>query len=175
MFNINSIFGFCLIAVVIVFIYFQFFSENYQNEIKKIANKRDISKKRYPYQNVSQDSVTQQQKDYAKTYVEPYELLQLHGENVKSKITNQLLPLYTPESKEWIKANPKGAGSLQMKNMLAAGQHIGYNTQGSSRKNANRQIRSEPPNPIAPVSIFLNSSITPDVFRKEFEVGECSL
>ena len=61
----------------------------------------------------------------------------------------------------------------EMKNMLEAGHLYGVNTQGSSLKNSNQQIRSEPPNPVLPVSIWNNSTVTPDIYRKPLEIGEC--
>lgn len=47
----------------------------------------------------------------------------------------------------WAQCNPSGAGSLDGKNFLQAGHHIGINTIGQSLKNPNLQLRSEPPNP----------------------------
>lgn len=142
---------------------------SYQQEIKDLARSKDIAKDKYPFQNVSQDSVTQQQTDYEQTYIEPAILANkyrnLHPEY------NDLLPVDQP-SNEWSRANPQGTGSLELQNMLDAGTHIGVDTQGSSLKNANQQLRSEPPNPIIPVSIFNNSTIVPDIYRKELEIGE---
>jgi hypothetical protein len=64
-----------------------------------------------------------------------------------------------------------GNGSLKGKNFLSAGALIGVNTVGQSLRNANQQIRSEPPNPQVPVSIFLNSTIEPDVNRRNLEIA----
>jgi len=76
-------------------------------------------------------------------------------------------------SSTWAKCNPTGAGSLDGKNFLDAGHHIGINTVGQTLRNANLQLRSEPPNPQVKVSPFLNSTITPDTNRRYFEVGSC--
>jgi hypothetical protein len=67
--------------------------------------------------------------------------------------------------------NPMGVGSLKGKNFLSAGALIGINTVGQSMKNANLQLRSEPPNPQVPVSIFLQSTIGPDISHRPLEVG----
>ena len=56
-------------------------------------------------------------------------------------------------------------------NLLNPTQVVGVNTQGSSLRNANLQIRSEPANPQVPVSIWMNSTISPDSNRRDFEVG----
>jgi hypothetical protein len=71
----------------------------------------------------------------------------------------------------WAEQNPMGSGSLAGKNFLSAGALIGVNTVGQSLRNANYQLRSEPPNPQVPVSVFLNSTIEPDVNRRNLEIA----
>jgi hypothetical protein len=71
----------------------------------------------------------------------------------------------------WAEQNPMGPGSLKGKNFLSAGALIGVNTVGQSLRNANLQIRSEPPNPQVPVSIFNQSTISPDISHRPLEVG----
>lgn len=71
----------------------------------------------------------------------------------------------------WAQQNPMGTGSLKGKNFLSAGALIGVNTVGQSLRNANLQIRSEPPNPQVPVSIFNQSTIQPDISHRPLEVG----
>lgn len=71
----------------------------------------------------------------------------------------------------WAQQNPLGTGSLKGKNFLSAGALIGVNTVGQSLRNANLQIRSEPPNPQMPVSIFNQSTITPDISHRPLEIG----
>ncbi len=44
-------------------------------------------------------------------------------------------------------------------------------TLGGVLRNASWDIRSEPPNPRTPVSIFNNSTIVPDLMRPQFEIG----
>ena len=56
---------------------------------------------------------------------------------------------------------------LKNVNLLTAGHHIGINTVGSSLRNPNLQLRSEPPNPRdANISPWNNSTIEPDTTRK---------
>jgi hypothetical protein len=61
---------------------------------------------------------------------------------------------------------------LQGQNFLDPRSQIGYpETIGGNLRNANRQERSEPPNPRAAVSIWNQSTIPPDVMRPSFEIG----
>lgn len=71
----------------------------------------------------------------------------------------------------WAEQNPMGPGSLKGKNFLSAGALIGVNTVGQSLRNANLQIRSEPPNPQVPVSIFMQSTIGPDISHRTLEIN----
>ena len=84
-----------------------------------------------------------------------------------------LLP--TDENKaiqEFNIAKPVGEGILQGVNMLDSSYHVGVNTVGQSLRNANRQLRSEPPNPQVNVSPWMNTTIGPDLPRRPLEVGE---
>ena len=81
----------------------------------------------------------------------------------------ELLP--KDQNSVWAEQNPMGNGSLTGKNFLSAGALIGVNTVGQSLRNANQQIRSEPPNPQVPVSIFSNTTIEPDVNRRNLEIA----
>ena len=74
------------------------------------------------------------------------------------------------ESK-WAQAAPGSQGSLTDQNFLTAGFHIGVNTVGQTLRNANYQLRSEPPNPQVKVSPWLQSTIEPDSNRKPLEIG----
>jgi len=49
---------------------------------------------------------------------------------------------------------------------------IGFpETSGGVLRNANWDVRSEPVNPRQPVSIWMNSTIVPDLMRPQFEIG----
>ena len=74
--------------------------------------------------------------------------------------------------KEFNTAKPHGEGILQGVNYLDSGFHVGVNTVGQSLRNANRQLRAEPPNPQVAVSPWQNSSIGPDLLRRPLEDGE---
>jgi hypothetical protein len=71
----------------------------------------------------------------------------------------------------WAQQNPMGTGSLKGKNFLSAGALIGVNTVGQSLRNANYQLRSEPPNPQVPVSVFNQTTIEPDINRRTMEIN----
>jgi hypothetical protein len=71
----------------------------------------------------------------------------------------------------WAQQNPMGTGSLKGKNFLSAGALIGVNTVGQTLRNANYQLRSEPPNPQVPVTVFNNSTIEPDTNRRDLEIS----
>jgi hypothetical protein len=69
--------------------------------------------------------------------------------------------------------SPQGQGDLRDQNFLTAGYHVGIDTVGSSMKNPNLQLRSEPPAPRTPVSPWLISTISySDVNRRPLEIGE---
>jgi hypothetical protein len=81
----------------------------------------------------------------------------------------ELLP--KDQNSVWSQQNPMGSGSLKGKNFLSAGALIGINTVGQSMRNANYQLRSEPPNPQVAVSVFNQSTIEPDTNRRSLEIA----
>lgn len=56
-------------------------------------------------------------------------------------------------------------------NFLTAGYHVGINTVGQTLRNANRGLRSDPPNPQVKVSPWMQTTIEPDTNRKPLEIG----
>ena len=72
----------------------------------------------------------------------------------------QLLP--SNDNTDFAKLNP----SIEKQNFLEAGAHIGLDTIGQSLRNANYQLRADPPNPQNNVSPWMNSTIQPDPERK---------
>ena len=83
---------------------------------------------------------------------------------------SDLLPTNT--ASEWAKMNPVGKDSLSGINLLSAQQQNGINTQGSSLRNANLQIRSEPANPRTNTNCPWNvSTIEGDTMRRPLEIG----
>ena len=81
----------------------------------------------------------------------------------------ELLP--KDSNSQWAQLNPSGKGELANVNLLKAGYHIGIDTVGQSLRNANLQIRSEPPNPQLSVGPWNQSTISPDFQRIPLELG----
>ena len=81
-----------------------------------------------------------------------------------------LLPLgKSKEIEDFNKSNPVGDGILKGVNFLDAGFHTGVNTVGQSLRNANLNLRAEPPNPRVQVSPWMNSTIDSDLARKTLD------
>ena len=86
-------------------------------------------------------------------------------------LPSDLMPSGDAINSEFSQMNPMGQGDLANKNFLTAGFHVGIDTQGTSLRNANLSIRSEPPNPRIVVGPWNQSTIDPDLMRRPFEVG----
>ena len=83
---------------------------------------------------------------------------------------SDLLPNDTNNS--WAHMNPVGNADLRNVSLLNPTQLTGINTQGSSLRNPNLQLRSEPPNPRMNTNCPWNiSTIEGDQFRKTLEIG----
>ncbi len=81
---------------------------------------------------------------------------------------SELLP--KDENTIWDQMNPSaGKGSVSYKNFLESGNMFGVDTQGSSLRNANQQIRSEPLIKQETVSPWQQSTIDQDTWRKPLE------
>jgi hypothetical protein len=81
----------------------------------------------------------------------------------------ELLP--KDSNSQWAQLNPSGKGELANVNLLKAGYHIGIDTIGQTLRNANLQIRSEPPNPQLNVGPWNQSTIDSDFMRPPLEIG----
>jgi hypothetical protein len=92
----------------------------------------------------------------------------------KDKLTSEDLLPKDASNTLFAAVVPSGQGGVADQNYLTSGYQIGINTQGSSLKNANLQIRSEPINSQQQVSPWLQSTITPDLTRRPLEIdGTC--
>lgn len=83
-----------------------------------------------------------------------------------------LLPKDAANSK-WAQVAPAGQGDVGNQNFLTAGYMVGVNTVGPSLRNANQQIRSDPPIERMSVGPWNQTTIEYDSSRKFFEIGEC--
>jgi len=89
----------------------------------------------------------------------------------KDKLSvEDLLPKDAANSK-WAQVNPAGQGDVDNQNYLTAGYHVGMNTVGPSLRNANMQLRSDPPIERMNVGPWNQSTIEYDGSRKFFEIG----
>ena len=79
----------------------------------------------------------------------------------------ELLP--NDNNNEWSNIMPNN--DLKNVHMLNAGHHIGINSVGSSLRNANLQIRSEPIIPQTNVGPWNNTTIEADNLRRPLEIG----
>ena len=82
-------------------------------------------------------------------------------------VATDLLP--KPQSPAVMDFGEFAPNSLQGQNFLEVAQQLGVDTQGSSMRNANYQIRSDPPNPRTNVGPWLNSTIESDLLRRPLE------
>ena len=99
------------------------------------------------------------------------------NQNVSAPSSNQNIQNPSdllPKNSQWSQLNPAGKGELANINLLKAGYHIGIDTVGQSLRNANLQIRSEPPNPQLYVGPWQQSTIEPDIMRVPMEIGNTS-
>jgi len=89
----------------------------------------------------------------------------------KPNIQNPAELLPKDSNSQWAQLNPSGQGELSNVNLLKAGYHIGIDTIGQTLRNANLQIRSEPPNPQLSVGPWNQSTIEPDFMRVPLQLG----
>jgi hypothetical protein len=93
----------------------------------------------------------------------------------KDSITSPAELLPRDSNSAWAQSVPSVPGELGDANFLTAGYHMGISTVSQNMKNANRQLRSDPPNPQLVVSPWMQTSIGPDLTRRPFEInsGSC--
>jgi cell division protein FtsL len=110
---------------------------------------------------------------------EPYSKVENLGTKVNTeKSCNQamttdpsdLLPKQT--NNEWSSMNPVTA-DLKNINLLSAGANYGINTVGSSLRNPNLQLRSEPIIPKTNAGPWNNTTIEADTHRRALEIDGC--
>ncbi len=91
----------------------------------------------------------------------------------RDKLTvEDLLPKDAANSK-WAQVAPAGQGDVKDQNFLTAGYLVGTNTVGQSLRNANMQLRSDPPIERMNVGPWNQTTIEYDNSRKFFEIGNC--
>jgi preprotein translocase subunit SecF len=177
-----------IVLLIILVLYFIQYSTNY-NVLKNEGNlnvenlhNNDEEEEEEENNNdaqIAQESITQvsAQQTLQNVQSKNSNNIENYNNNVSSFPSDQLKPEeLLPKDNEstlWAKVNPSGKGNLTEKNYLSSGHFVGVNTVGQSLRNANLQLRSEPPNPRSAVSPWLQSTIEPDNNRKHFEIGQC--
>ena len=91
--------------------------------------------------------------------------------NCSRKTVSNPSDLLPNKNNDFGSLNQNGSGDLANINLLKAGYHVGIDTIGSTLRNSNLQLRSEPPNPNTKVSPWMNSTIEPDLMRVPLEIG----
>lgn len=85
-------------------------------------------------------------------------------------VSTSMLPRELPSQEDFGTFSPddimKGQTYLDPRSQIGIPE-----TLGGVLRNASWDLRSEPPNPRTPVSIFNNSTIVPDLMRPQFEIG----
>lgn len=163
-------------------------SENFEETVPTIDIDSDIIATPLPRTEIKNEIVGNVEEKVDKNYKvlpsendlnEQYKPVEYKEANVpndcfpRDKLTAEdLLPKDAANSK-WAQVNPAGQGELKNQNFLTAGYHVGINTVGTTLRNANRQLRSDPPNPQMKVSPWNQTTILPDLNRKPLEISEC--
>lgn len=85
---------------------------------------------------------------------------------------DQLVPTeLLPVEGGFADSNPAPQGQLSNRNFFESGHHPGLNTQSSTLKNANLQLRSDPLIPRRDVGPWHQSTYEADTNRRQFDIG----
>lgn len=85
---------------------------------------------------------------------------------------DQLIPEeLLPREGGFADSNPAPQGHLSQRNFFESGHHPGLNTQSSTLKNPNLQLRSDPLIPRRDVGPWNQSTFEPDTNRRQFDIG----
>ena len=162
-----------LIVILILGIYYYY---NYINKKSKGGHEGNTSSPNSAYSNKpknSQNTLPQASQPLGQNEV--YSSVNFNNNTTpmtncnNSQNPSDLLPKDT--NSNWASLNPQGSGDLSNINLLKSGYHLGIDTIGQTLKNANLQIRSEPPNPQLNTGPWNQSTITPDFMRPPLEIG----
>ena len=169
----------CVIAVVVVIMIGLQFLGNGKKVLSKVEAKLPMVQRQAAPTGASEDILDEEHPASvsASSNLLPNQPVTEHmtGSQVREQlVASDLLPSKDVNAQSWGAANPEGAGSLEGKNFLQSGHHVGINTVGQTLRNANLQLRSEPPNPQVQVSPWQQSTINPDVNRRPMEIGGCA-
>ena len=94
---------------------------------------------------------------------------------VNSQKPCDLLPKPASGSNGWDILDTVGTSIGANPDLLEAGYHAGIDTIGQSLRNANLQVRSDPPIPIVNTGPWNQSTIEPTNLQVPFNLGDCSI
>ena len=174
-----------LIVLLLVYLVYTLFNQNTQkdleesNDVEMMENQMDSDDEMMDDGMMDDDNIenfTNQEENNNMDYYsvdKNYEEQRNESNFPKEQLNaDDLLP--KDNASLWAQSNPEGEGSLKDRNFLQSGYHIGINTVGQTLRNANQQLRSEPPCPQVKVSPWLQTTIEPDLGRKPMEIGGCN-
>jgi len=170
----QNFFGVMLALLVVVFIAVLFrYNGAKSTSIDKMTN---YNSSPYPESNGSQNDLSGN--PLSASTMQGNNFLQV-GSNPSVPETNapkmnpsDLLP--KDANSDWASVNP-ASNDLTGVSLLNASDAIGINTVGSSLRNANLQIRSEPIIPKVNIGPWNQSTVEGDPYRRALEIGEGSL
>jgi hypothetical protein len=171
-FEKNSLLYSFLIIILILGIYYYY---NYINKKSNAGYEGNTSSPNNAYSNQKSSQNTLPQASQPLGQNEVYSSVNFNKNTMPmtncntSQNPSDLLP--KDSNSNWASLNPQGKGDLTEINLLKAGHHLGIDTIGQTLKNANLQIRSEPPNPQLNTGPWNQSTITPDFMRPPLEIG----
>jgi hypothetical protein len=160
----NILKGMLLVVAIVVF---GKFYRDYHNKITGIngnAKEEFQDSNQVTGAEEDQDQVAPAEVDYpASSHKGPGECFP------RDRLTSQDLLPHDAANSKFSQVNPAGQGDVDGRNFLQSSYHQGLNTVGTSLRNANKQLRSEPPNPTVAVSIWNKSTIDSDLHRRPLE------
>jgi len=168
MLDVKQMLGLLIIIIVVIIIVY-YVQNNYTKKIENMKVKMD-SEEILPELEEGEMPQTIEGEEY----IEGEEMMEQDKINEDYYACDSVSPKdLLPKSKmadDFSKQFPVGSGDLSSKNFLTAGYNVGINTVASSLRNANLQLRSDPY--IEPKQFpFQNSTILPDMNRKQLEIG----
>ena len=171
-----SIIVFLLVAAFILKMFFNYFTGKNRSGSEKMSQNNNAAygnqnKMKQPNRAVQPSEPLGQNEVFASVNAAPSSGQGIPSSCNKANIQNPADLLPKDKNSQWAQLNPSGKGDLANINLLKAGYHIGIDTVGQSLRNANLQIRSEPPNPQINVGPWNQSTITPDFMRPPLEIG----
>ena len=164
------------LGILLYFLYNQNINKNMEEELERFQSRQESENDMTDDEEQSNNSDIEEsfsnQMDYMS--MDPQAQQMRNESNFPKEQLNadDLLP--KDDSSLWAQVNPSGEGSLKDRNFLQSGYHIGINTVGQTLRNANQQLRSDPPCPQVKVSPWLQTTIEPDLGRKPMEIGGCN-